>query len=171
MKTKSAHTILTDNNGSILLTQRNDVPIWVIPGGTVEDEESPTNCVIREIKEELGVDINNPKLIAKYSYKNKSYAKELFMCVVNKSITKDIKPSDEVRAYRWFKTNKLPQLISIHEIDKVKDYISYNNKLIEKDVFIDKKKELLHLLQNPFNFAYILFSFTKNRLNGGKFKV
>lgn len=35
---------------------------WIGLGGKVESGESPEECVIREVKEESGLDIQNPKL-------------------------------------------------------------------------------------------------------------
>ena len=36
---------------------------WTIPGGLVELGESPEQAVIRETKEETGLDVENPSLI------------------------------------------------------------------------------------------------------------
>jgi 8-oxo-dGTP diphosphatase len=50
----------------ILLIQRGNEPCrgkWTIPGGIVELAESPEVAVVRETKEETGVDVTNPKLI------------------------------------------------------------------------------------------------------------
>lgn len=36
---------------------------WAVPGGKIEPQELPRNAVIREIKEEVGLDINDESLI------------------------------------------------------------------------------------------------------------
>ena len=45
----------------LLLTRRRaDVPyplLWDFPGGKVEPEEDPRDCIVRELKEELAMDI------------------------------------------------------------------------------------------------------------------
>jgi 8-oxo-dGTP diphosphatase len=52
-----------DDAGRVLLVHRT-TPIrteWEMPGGKVEPGEDPRNCAIREIKEELGVDVEVTK--------------------------------------------------------------------------------------------------------------
>ena len=52
--------------GKILLEKRGNEPSkgkWSIPGGLVELGESPEQAVIREVKEETCLDVENPSLI------------------------------------------------------------------------------------------------------------
>ena len=52
---------IIENKDKVLITQRkkgtNQEFKWEFPGGKMEDRESPEECLIREIKEELGLDI------------------------------------------------------------------------------------------------------------------
>jgi mutator protein MutT len=41
---------------------------WGLPGGSVEKDETPLDAVIREVKEEIGLDIPNVKLLNTYKY-------------------------------------------------------------------------------------------------------
>lgn len=52
-------------NGKILLMRRlrNGQEYYVFPGGGVEESESLEEALKREMKEELSIDIENPKLI------------------------------------------------------------------------------------------------------------
>jgi mutator protein MutT len=43
---------------------------WGLPGGSVEKHETPVEGMIREVKEELGIDINQFRLLDKYELKN-----------------------------------------------------------------------------------------------------
>jgi ADP-ribose pyrophosphatase YjhB (NUDIX family) len=52
--------------GKIALIKRGNEPArgkWTIPGGLVELGESPEKAVIRETKEESGLDVDNPSLM------------------------------------------------------------------------------------------------------------
>jgi ADP-ribose pyrophosphatase YjhB (NUDIX family) len=52
--------------GKIALIKRGNEPArgkWTIPGGLVELGESPDQAVVRETKEETGLDVDNPSLI------------------------------------------------------------------------------------------------------------
>ncbi len=49
------------HDGKVLLTRRKaDVPyphLWEFPGGKVEPAEDPRDCVVREIREELAIEV------------------------------------------------------------------------------------------------------------------
>jgi len=52
--------------GKILLEKRKNAPgkgKWSIPGGLVELGESPELAVIREVKEETGIEVEDPLLV------------------------------------------------------------------------------------------------------------
>ena len=49
------------HNGKVLLTKRKaDVPyplLWEFPGGKIEPGEDPRDCIVREIMEELAIEV------------------------------------------------------------------------------------------------------------------
>ena len=51
MFTIGVFAIILDTNKKILLCHRRDYDLWNLPGGGLEDFESPTNAVKREVKE------------------------------------------------------------------------------------------------------------------------
>lgn len=44
-------------DGKILLLYRKDEQHWEVPGGKVEEGESPTEAAVREAEEEIGVEV------------------------------------------------------------------------------------------------------------------
>lgn len=55
-----------ERNGTLLLThwRRGKYHGWTLPGGGIEPGEHPTDAVIREVKEETGLDATVGKLLA-----------------------------------------------------------------------------------------------------------
>lgn len=41
---------------------------WEIPGGKIEPDESPEECIVREIKEELATEVNAEKVLGVVEY-------------------------------------------------------------------------------------------------------
>ena len=58
--------IVEDSNGNILLVKTQNSG-WVFPGGQVEVGENLPDALVREIKEESGIDVTVSKLIGVYS--------------------------------------------------------------------------------------------------------
>lgn len=50
-------------DGEVLLVQPAYKPDWEIPGGVVENDESPAATIVRELKEELGIDAHPNRLL------------------------------------------------------------------------------------------------------------
>ncbi len=57
---------------------------WEFPGGKIETNESPKQALIREIKEELNIDINNnciaPLSFSEFDYKDFQLLLLLYVC-------------------------------------------------------------------------------------------
>lgn len=48
-------------DGEVLLIYRSDEEHWEVPGGEVEEDESPTQAAVREAEEEIGVEVELEK--------------------------------------------------------------------------------------------------------------
>lgn len=56
--------IIDNTKKNILINKKNDFSDWwVLPGGRVELMENSKEAIVRELKEELGVDINLKRLL------------------------------------------------------------------------------------------------------------
>lgn len=58
-----AHVLLRDAAGRILLCETQFKPDWELPGGIVEPGETPRTGAVREVAEELGVDLPVGRLL------------------------------------------------------------------------------------------------------------
>lgn len=104
-----AGIIFSKDRKEVLLIQRRDVPVWVLPGGGIEPGESPEEAVLREIFEETGFCVANPRLVGTYTPINRlTKLTNLYECTIT-SGKASIGP--ETRNIRFFPINCLPKLI------------------------------------------------------------
>jgi 8-oxo-dGTP diphosphatase len=65
--TPTAVAVIRDEAGRILLIRRGDGGGWSLPGGVMEPGERLDQCLIREVQEETGLDVEPVRLIGVYS--------------------------------------------------------------------------------------------------------
>ena len=53
--------VIEDRQGRILMQKRSDFGRWGIPGGNVETGESSLETIVREVLEETGLRVENPR--------------------------------------------------------------------------------------------------------------
>jgi len=83
-----AAVVLIDVDGRILLAQRPEgksmAGLWEFPGGKVEPGETPEAALIRELKEELGIDTSEsclaPLTFASHGYDDFHLLMPLYAC-------------------------------------------------------------------------------------------
>jgi 8-oxo-dGTP pyrophosphatase MutT (NUDIX family) len=62
----SVTAVIRDDQGRILLQLHAETDEWGLPGGAVEPEEDPAAALVREVREETGLDIAVGRVIGAY---------------------------------------------------------------------------------------------------------
>jgi ADP-ribose pyrophosphatase YjhB (NUDIX family) len=98
--------ILNADSSQILLVKRSDVPVWVLPGGGIENHEMPEDALRREILEETGLHIYLIRKCAEYTPINclASFT-HVFICKIE---TGEIRLSNETSDISFYSVQKLP---------------------------------------------------------------
>ena len=62
-----ASAVVVDQAGRILLHRRDDNELWSIPGGGMEVGERIADTVVREVREETGLEVEPEAIVGIYS--------------------------------------------------------------------------------------------------------
>jgi 8-oxo-dGTP diphosphatase len=107
--------VVIEKEGKILLVKRKYEPYkgdWSLPAGFMEYDESPQECAIREIKEELNVDIKLDGLFGVYSGKDDPRTHAVLIMYWAKIIDGELKPGDDAEEIRFFAKDDVPPNIA-----------------------------------------------------------
>jgi ADP-ribose pyrophosphatase YjhB (NUDIX family) len=103
--------LLIVKNNQFLLFKRDmsggHAGMYGFVGGTAEKNETPTETLIREVKEEIGMDIYNVNFLKRYNHKGKIM--NMFYMVDNDFNDQDIRLSDEHTGWKYFTYYELTQ--------------------------------------------------------------
>jgi len=97
--------------GKVLITQRNAKShlggLWEFPGGKLEPNETAEQCLVREIREELGIEIAVGELFEEIShaYADKAVHLKFFVC---KLISGKLQALD-CAAFKWVEKAELAE--------------------------------------------------------------
>jgi len=114
-------------NGRILLIKRArepDLGKWAVPGGRIEDDESAEECLIREFREETGIEIEPAGLIGVYSDPARDPRKIIGAAYFARRKGGRLKPGDDAGEAAWFMVGSLPSEIAFDHKKIIQDALT-----------------------------------------------
>ncbi len=122
--------IVNDKNETLLfkrgIKSRNQAGYWSKPGGTVEFGEKIEDAIRREIKEELGVDIELIKFLGFTNHiikeENQHWLSISYLAKITKGDPKNMEPNkhDEIG---WFSLDNLPEKLTQTTSELIEEYL------------------------------------------------
>ncbi|WP_413532464.1 NUDIX hydrolase [Empedobacter brevis] len=122
--------LLVIKNNKLLLTFSKNKKAWYLPGGKIDQDENSKSALIREIKEELNVDLEENKLnffchitAEAYGEQNLLMEQDCFLY----DLKEGIKPSNEIEAANYFSYEEyLQEEIQVIGVVKVYEELKKN---------------------------------------------
>jgi len=116
-KRTAAGALFTNAEGKVLLVVPTYKTEWEIPGGTVEENESPKEACEREVLEELGITVSVERLLRLDYRAENDHATELLIFLFeggelsDAEIDKITLPADELSAYHFVTLHEARQKV------------------------------------------------------------
>ena len=110
----TACALVVDDRGRLLLGRRAHEPYrgrWDIPGGFLEEDEHPLDCLRRELREETGLDVEPGEFFGVWMDRygpgeNEPVTLNLYWTA--RVTGGEAKAADDVAELRWFEPDELP---------------------------------------------------------------
>ncbi len=109
--------IVRNDDGDVLLIERTDNGLWAAPGGAQDIGESVLDTVVREVREETGLEVEVTGLSGIYSdpkhviaYDDGEVRQEFSLCFHARPIAGQPRTSSESRQVYWVKPGQIAGL-------------------------------------------------------------
>ncbi|MEI6288782.1 MAG: NUDIX hydrolase, partial [bacterium] len=119
--------IILDKQDRVLLCHRRDYDLWNLPGGGMNANETPWECVVREVKEEVGLDIEIERLAGVYSKRNQT---DLVFSFVGRIVGGKITLTDEADQIEYFSIEDIPKNTAPKHVERIKDVLENKSKTL-----------------------------------------
>jgi 8-oxo-dGTP diphosphatase len=104
----TAGAVITDNRGRVLLLKHRFRPGtgWGMPGGFMQEGEQPEEALRRELREEVGLEVEKLKLFTTRAF---SVPRQVEIVFTARAIGNTNELNFEIQKAAWFSSNELPQ--------------------------------------------------------------
>jgi ADP-ribose pyrophosphatase YjhB (NUDIX family) len=115
----TAAAIITDGRGRVLLLKHRFRPGsgWGLPGGFIETGEQPEAALRRELREEIGLEVEELKLFAVRAFKKPKQVEIVFM---GQAIGNTDELSFEIQKAVWFLPAEFPTELPRDQTEMIK---------------------------------------------------
>lgn len=107
-RTAGAHCLIEHDGSFLLIRNSYGLPLWTLPGGGIRHQESPTEAVVREVREEVGISLAHVEPLGSY-VSTAEFKVDTVHCfyasVPSSTYTID---NGEVMRAAWFPADALP---------------------------------------------------------------
>jgi ADP-ribose pyrophosphatase YjhB (NUDIX family) len=115
--------VIIESPEGILLIKRKNPPYgWALSGGFVDYGETVEEAIIREAREETGLDIQNVRQFHSYSAPDRDPRQHTISIVFTAQATGNPKASDDAQEVRFFLWDNLPNNIAFDHRQILEDY-------------------------------------------------
>jgi len=125
---------VVNDAGELLLIRRSDNGLWALPGGAQDIGEYIADTVVRETREETGIDVEVTDLVGIYSnpnhviaYSDGEVRQQFSICFRARPAGGELRTSSESTEVRWVPCADLDGL-SIHESMRLRIDHGYENR-------------------------------------------
>ena len=127
---KTSTAIIPFPEDKILLVKRDTVPFkgyWALPGGRMDPGETLEQTVVREVKEETGLDVQVVRVIGEYVEKGVKDEVEYEYyptCFLVKVAGGEIRRQEsEIQEIQLFSVEALPEPLAFEHDKMIRDYL------------------------------------------------
>jgi 8-oxo-dGTP diphosphatase len=128
---RTATAIVPFASDKILLVKRRTMPFngyWALPGGRVDPGETVEQTIVREVKEETGLDIAVVSKIGEYHEQGVQDGDEYDYypaCFLAKVVGGEVRRQEsEIEEIKLFSLNDVPAALAFEHAQMIKDYIN-----------------------------------------------
>jgi ADP-ribose pyrophosphatase YjhB (NUDIX family) len=134
----AASTVVTDEQGRILLHRRSDNGRWSLPGGAMELGESIASCAVRETLEETGFEVEVTGIVGTYSspghvfaYDDGEVRQEFSICFAARVVGGAARVGEESTEVGWFRPEEIAGLPMVEAMrPRVADFLAGRTPVI-----------------------------------------
>jgi 8-oxo-dGTP diphosphatase len=119
--------VIPDSENRILLIQRGIEPCkgsWALPSGFIETNETPQECIVREMKEETGLDTQIKEVLGIYQQQGWRYSSIITIAFILNIEGGKPKAGDDADNLSFFSSNKIPEIPFSSHRKILKDYFN-----------------------------------------------
>ena len=113
----SVTAVVTDDSGRLLLIHKTDNDLWALPGGGHDIGEFVAETVVREVREETGIEVKVVAVTGLYTdpghvmaYDDGEVRQQFSICFRARPVGGTVRTSEESKEVRWVDPADLDEL-------------------------------------------------------------